>query len=309
MWSNPLNPACDDRGMTPADHLDDRQVEALLRVRAPLTGTGRTGAQPADLTLVEALGVLRSAAVVRAPEPSPALASLLRDGFVPDAVPVRQPPRRSRLRAAVLAVGAGTFVLTAATGANALPAPGQRAAAAVLNALTPFHFPTPSDARPSPGTSRRTPVGGRVPTPGPSPEPGMSPHAGGTPAAGAPHRAATPLPTDRSGRTEHAGSGPDAAGGRQDADGDSATGSSPTDERTDGGPQDGGDAPERSGGSGSSGADGGSAGSSDPSPADDHTSDGSPADDSTSDGSGSSSDSSDASDSSDSSDASDSSGG
>lgn len=74
-------------------------------------------------------------------------------------------PRRTALLAAVTVVP----LLTGAAAANALPAPAQRAAATVLNALTPFTFPAPKpDEQPT-----RPPAGDR-----PAPQTTVTPGTG-----------------------------------------------------------------------------------------------------------------------------------
>lgn len=85
-------------------------------------------------------------------------------------------PRRAALLA-VLAVGP---VLTGAAAANALPAPAQRAAASVLNALTPFTFPAPKpDVHPTRPATDDQPVPATTPTGDQTPDPERS-----TPASG-----------------------------------------------------------------------------------------------------------------------------
>ena len=133
----------------------DRQAEALLRA-----ARSSPGADPV-LRALHDLSVLGRAA---APTPGPELAALL-DGTTPLPAPAVAPARRRRLRSlsvlstVTVLVGGAT---TAATAAQALPDPVQRAAATVLNSVTPFHFPTPqqepADPAPTPsGTPTQTP--------------------------------------------------------------------------------------------------------------------------------------------------------
>lgn len=147
----------DDDGHMKADapRWSDRQVEALV--------AGRGEASDADL--VANLRELRQMSAGPVPEPSSALTAVL-TGLVPLPLPPARValPRTSRVRSTRhrLRIGAVAFVAalgvtTVAAAANALPVPAQRAAAHVLNMVTPFHFPAPQDplrpATPSPGSS------------------------------------------------------------------------------------------------------------------------------------------------------------
>lgn len=115
--------------------LPDREVDALLRVNGAAAGQ-----------LAAALTLLRGQGAGDPPAPTGALVALLRDGLVATPLPLITQPARPRrgLRATLVAVGAGGGLLLAATGANALPAAGQRAIAGLINEVTPFHFPMPA---------------------------------------------------------------------------------------------------------------------------------------------------------------------
>ncbi|GAC1445309.1 MAG: hypothetical protein NVSMB55_25690 [Mycobacteriales bacterium] len=137
----------DHRSMTGHRHADeDRAAEALF------TGHGQAAPSP----LLAFVGDLRDLGRGASPAPSPALARLLHDGLVVSAPTAPAPPlragRRRGLRGAllaVIAVGSVTAAATAATAADALPSGAQRVTASFLNAVTPFHFPTPLPTRPA----------------------------------------------------------------------------------------------------------------------------------------------------------------
>ncbi len=133
---------------------DDRTVEALLRVR-----NTNSLSEPAakDQALLDTLAALRSFAHETPPTPSAALAAVMGGAVALNpsdapAILVRKAPARRRLRIAVVLCTAGLSLGTLATAANALPSGFQRTAASVLNALTPFEFPT-AKARPVPTES------------------------------------------------------------------------------------------------------------------------------------------------------------
>lgn len=153
--------------MTYAEEIDDARAERLLRTRghgAHLQGdaAGLFVAAVADLGQV-------------APAPTGALAALLADGFVlgdtPAAAPApgsplrRQTDRRSR-RPLLVRVLAGAAVIGFATAASAgvLPDTVQDKLGGLLEATTPFEFPSSGDPAsvPAPGD---LPTGKTAPTP------------------------------------------------------------------------------------------------------------------------------------------------
>jgi hypothetical protein len=158
----------DNRGMNPRRRSwNDRQVEALLRgrERTPLADVPLT-----DTDLLSVLADLRAFATTATPPPSVELAAIL-DGSaaVPASgqtatLPRQANPLRNRIGAAVVLVTASLSLTTVATAANALPTGAQRAAATVLNTVTPFHFPKPHHAPPV-----HTPDPALFPSPDPSP--------------------------------------------------------------------------------------------------------------------------------------------
>jgi hypothetical protein len=136
----------DDQNMRRRRTLDDRSAEALLSGRA-------VDGEPELTAFIAAL----SAQAVAAP-PSVALATLLADGFVPDAAtaPLAVPhsPRVGVRRWALQAsLGAAACVaLGIGAAANDLPAPVQRTVADVVEALTPLTVPRPAQ-EPTPATT------------------------------------------------------------------------------------------------------------------------------------------------------------
>lgn len=176
--------------------MDDATAERLLR--------GSAAPEQADL---EPLGLLLSevrALGLHAPEPSPALAALLRDGFTPAAAAPSPAPAavswRRRLGAlagaslgAKVLLGAGVAVAAvgSAAGAGVLPEAVEDRLRDVFSAVTPFQTqpgdrvdPLPVPASPSATPSRATPT---LPTPAP-----LSSPARGTAPSAVP--AATPTP-------------------------------------------------------------------------------------------------------------------
>jgi hypothetical protein len=159
----------DDRGMNPRlRNWNDRQVEALLRGREL---TAPTDDPSPDTDLLSVLADLKAFATTATPPPSIELAAIL-NGYVavPTADPIPALPRqanplRNRIGAAVVLVTASLSLGTVATAANALPTGAQRAAATVLNTVTPFHFPKPQPAPPV-----HTPDPALSPSPEPSDE-------------------------------------------------------------------------------------------------------------------------------------------
>lgn len=150
MASNQRGRKNDHWYVKPRRDLDDRQVEALL------LGHGNDD----DRAVLTALTAMRSMRDLPVPPPSPALAAVMLNGFgswqgAPAAPKVKA--KKTPVRVAVLVAAASGALLTAATGANALPDGGQRTAASVLNVLTPFHFPTPRKPQQRPATSRPGP--------------------------------------------------------------------------------------------------------------------------------------------------------
>jgi hypothetical protein len=190
--------------------MDDATAERLLR-----------GAAPADRPELEPLALLLSQVHElgsSAPAPTPALAALLQDGFVPAAaaathLPVApRPARHSRLAAlAGLSLGlkvlTGTGValagVTTAAGAGVLPDVVQERISGVVRTLTPFDLdpaPVSPGERPEPATSPTSapaddqetgPTGQTPPAPAPAIEPPRATPAQ-EPAAPAPQQAATP---------------------------------------------------------------------------------------------------------------------
>lgn len=161
----PLN---DDAGMRArSSSWSDREVEALLAGRG----------EPGDATLLDHLQDLRRLASGPVPAPSSALEAVLKGEAPLAATTAAVPPRsrsrstgRRRLRTAAVLLVATLGVTTAGAAANALPAPAQRAAARVLNAVTSFHFPTP--ARPTaPATPVHVPSVAPVPATAPPSQP------------------------------------------------------------------------------------------------------------------------------------------
>jgi hypothetical protein len=190
--------------------MDDATAERLLR-----------GAAPADRPELEPLALLLSQVHElgsSAPAPTPALAALLQDGFVPGAAATSRLPvpprasRRSRL-AAVAGLSLGLKVLTGtgvalagvttAAGAGVLPDAVQDRISGVVRTLTPFDLdpaPVSPAERPEQATTpaseppaSQEPVR-TEPTP-PAPAPTIEPPRATPaqePAAPAPQRAATP---------------------------------------------------------------------------------------------------------------------
>lgn len=209
---NPGRPRNDDQDMrATSNSWSDRQVEALLAGRG----------EPSDADLLNVLQGLRQIAAAPAPEPSSALAAVL-SGASPlpasgAAVPQLPQPSRPhpwrRGRTGAVALVAAFGLTTAGAAANALPAPAQRAAARVLNTVTPFHFPAPADhARPlapTPGPSA-TPSPKQPPSPHPtatahddqdhSPQQGTKPprdHRGGSQDPQTDEATTAPEPSDK----------------------------------------------------------------------------------------------------------------
>ncbi len=128
--------------------MDDDRAERLLSRR----GRTSAGAHDPAGAFVAAVADLGCAE----PVPTGALAALLADGFVPAAgrvsTPVEQSPGRRSwladlpLRARVLAAsGVALIGLATAATAGVLPGPVQEGVGGVLEAVTPFDFPSPGD--------------------------------------------------------------------------------------------------------------------------------------------------------------------
>jgi hypothetical protein len=189
--------------------MDDATAERLLR-----------GAAPDDRPELEPLALLLSQVHElgsSAPAPTPALAALLQDGFVPGTaaatlLPVAPRARRSRL-AAVAGLSLGLKVLTGtgvalagvttAAGAGVLPDAVQDRISGVVRTLTPFDLdpaPVSPAERPEPATTPTSaPPAGQepvrteptLPAPAPTIVPPRATPAQET-AAPAPQQAATP---------------------------------------------------------------------------------------------------------------------
>lgn len=250
---NPGMRVNDHPGMRRKSEFADREVEALLRGSS--AGPG----------LSDALSVLRLQGTLPAPAPTAALTTLLNEGFTPSAITPARPSRR-RLSISLIAVGASSALLLTATGANALPASGQRAVAGVLNALTPFDFPLPNDDQPPALTPAPVPL--KVPEAEPTDEPTEEPSARAT----EPGDSGDPGESGREGDDQPvtSGAGGDSTSGEGSSNGDSSTTSDQSDTSGSGSgpssptPSDDGSSPDSpslsDAGSGSSGS-GGSSGS------------------------------------------------
>lgn len=153
--------------MTSAGEIDDARAERLLRTR----GHGAHLQGDAAGLFVAAVADLGQAA----PAPTGALAALLTDGFVPGntapAAPApggplrRQTDRRARLPLLVRVL-AGVAVVGFATAASAgvLPDALQDKVGGLLEATTPFEFPSSDKPDPVP-TQGDLPTGKTAPTP------------------------------------------------------------------------------------------------------------------------------------------------
>lgn len=225
---------------------------------------GHPGSDPDLAGLVQTLRAGR-----RLPPATGALAHVLSGELALTDITGHDAPSAHRSRrwtrprcAALLAVLALGPVLTGAAAANALPAPAQRAAASVLNALTPFTFPAPkpdvhpirpaTDDRPVPET---TPTGEQTPDPGTS-TPASDDLTHPTPGHGdAPQ---TDNGGDGSGDSSRNGSGDDHPAGPTRGDGVTDDGDRPTVSPQGGRPAptpaSSDDAPEQSGSGADSGA-------------------------------------------------------
>lgn len=225
--------------MTSSQDMDDARAERILLRR----GAGaRVDHDPASafVAAIADLGKLT-------PAPTGALAALLADGFEPESgtatAPADRPPGRRGwlvdlpLRVRVLA-GAGVALVSLATAATAgvLPDPLQERVEGVLEAVTPFEFPsvtepaTPPTTR-TPDESDKTPdtEAPVLPDPGPPPAPAGPPAPADPPAppavpAPVPVPVPSPLtPADTAspppGRPDapRGGTVPDAPGQRPDA--------------------------------------------------------------------------------------------
>lgn len=153
--------------------MDDAAAERLLR------GSAAAGQEPLGLLLSQ----LRAMGTV-APEPSAALAAMLRDGIPPAAAvapPVLEAARRRRRVAAVAGMSlavkllAGTGVAVAAVGtaagAGVLPEPVRDGVSSVVRTLTPFD-PDGGEQAPRPaGPAPVQPARPTLPTAAPVPAP------------------------------------------------------------------------------------------------------------------------------------------
>ncbi|MBW3639969.1 MAG: hypothetical protein KY451_09000 [Actinobacteria bacterium] len=229
--------------MTSSRDMDDARAERILLRR----GAGASVDHDPASAFVAAIADLGK----QTPAPTGALAALLADGFEPEtgtatAPADRLPGRRGwladlPLRVKVLA-GAGVALVSLATAATAgvLPDPLQERVEGVLEAVTPFEFPSVTD----PATPTRTPDEGDttpdteapvLPDPGPPPAPAGPPAPADPPAPAeqpAPPAVPAPVPvpvpgpltpTDTAspppGRPDapRGGTAPDAPGQRPDA--------------------------------------------------------------------------------------------
>ncbi len=157
--------------------------------------SGSAGGGLGDLAPVAALlDELR--ATIREPAFSPTaeLAAVFRVGLPPGATPWpgrgRRGARRAahrRLAAGVLAVGLLTSGVAAAGAADLLPGPAQRAAAAIVKAVTPFEIPSGAAPPAPPASSTIRPQAAAPASAVPSapntrasdpPQPGAAPFAG-----------------------------------------------------------------------------------------------------------------------------------
>jgi len=155
----------------PEPPFDESTADALLSGARP----------PADAGLARVADVLddlRSTTKEPAAPPSPALASVLRDGL-PAGAPVAAPTAGHRGRALtqvgwrrmVAPIGLGltltTGSLTVAAAADVLPDPAQRVVAGVVNAITPLELPEPGRGSEPPGSQPDAPTGrGEADAPG-----------------------------------------------------------------------------------------------------------------------------------------------
>jgi len=230
----------------PVATLDDRALDALLR--------GARSSPPGFEWLVPFVDELAAASSGPAPDPQPALVSLLRGGFpgagvaevspqAPDAATFiakttrttlgTQPDRLVRKVAGWrTAVVLGMGVVLAATGmtvagaAGVLPAPAQHVVATVVEAATPFTFPDATEEKGDVGTKAGTDPGGV-----PDPPSGTDGRTGGSPATGGPGEspASQPTPTPAPGATTSTddGQGPGGAGANGGATGLDRAGQTP----------------------------------------------------------------------------------
>lgn len=183
--------------MTSSQDMDDARAERILLRR----GAGASADHDPASAFVAAIADLGK----QTPAPTGALAALLADGFEPETgtatAPADRPPGRRGwlvdlpLRVRVLA-GAGVALVSLATAATAgvLPDPLQERVEGVLEAVTPFEFPSVTE--PTTPTPTKTPDGSDktpdteapvLPDPGPPPPPPPAP-------AGPPAPAEQPAP-------------------------------------------------------------------------------------------------------------------
>lgn len=176
--------------------IDDAAAEHLLR------GSAAAGQEP----LVLLLSQLRSMSS-QAPQPSAALAAILRDGFTPEpsaaAPPVPEGSRWGRRFAAVAGMSltvkvlAGTGVAVAAVGtaagAGVLPEPVRDGVNSVVRTLTPFEIDSTGPA-PTPSSPTRPAPVQPAPAVQPTPRPSRRPRRWTLRPAAPPRRSCRPAP-------------------------------------------------------------------------------------------------------------------
>jgi hypothetical protein len=242
---------------------DDEAVEALL------SGDPAAAEDP----LAAVLAALRAAAVLSAPEPSPALAALFTAGL-PLAERARQRRRRRTIVTGAVIAGASSLTLCGVAAAHdALPGPAQRVMTGIINTVTPFHIdgPGPGTSRPAPAVPAPAVVsapvssavtvandGGKGASTGDRSGSGDSPRSGSGRDASGDQPAPTPTTSSSSGGSD--GGGPGSDGGSSGGGGSVTSSPSPSVSATSdgggGGSDGGGSGGGTDGGGGSSDGDG-----------------------------------------------------